>query len=99
MVGFIRTRRWEIQLSGTTFKITHSCKREISRQSKAKIFQGGKITITTEGHQHLGSIIGSKTFKESDIKELASKRCQEPTKLLEIAKTEPQTAYAAFTSG
>ena len=55
--------------------------------------------MTTEGHQHLGSVIGSKTFKESDIKELASKWCEESTKLSKIAKTEPQTAYATFTSG
>ena len=69
-------------------------------QSKAKqIFQGSKITITTEGHRYLGSVIGSKTFKKSYIKELVSKWCEELTKLSEIAKTQPQAAYAVFTSG
>ena len=76
-----------------SFKITHTCKTEIS-----KIFQGSKITITTEEHRHLGSVIGSKTFKESYIKELASKWCEELTKLSEIAKTKLEAAYAAFTS-
>ena len=69
-------------------------------QDKAKqIFQDSKITITTERHRHLESIIGSKTVKESYIKELVSKWCEELTKLSEIAKTQPQAAYAAFTSG
>ena len=98
MAEFIRTRRWEIQLSRKSFKITHNCKREY--QDKAKqIFQSSKITITTEGHRHLGSVMGSKTFKESYIKELVSKWCEELTKLSEIAMTQPQAAYAAFTSG
>ena len=44
------------------------------------------------------SIIGSKTVKESYIKELVSKWCEELTKLSEIAKTQPQAAYAALTS-
>ena len=43
-------------------------------QDKAKeIFQGSKITIPTEGHRHLGSVIGSKKFKESYTKEHVSK--------------------------
>ena len=69
-------------------------------QDKAKqILQGSKITITTEGHRHLGSVIGSKTLKERFIKELVSKWCEELTKLSEIPNTQPQAAYAAFTSG
>ena len=67
-------------------------------QDKAKqIFQGSNITITTEEHRHLGSVIGSKTFKESYIKKLISKWCEKLTKLSEIAKTQPQADYA--TSG
>ena len=35
-------------------------------QDKAKqMFQRSKIIITTEGHRHLRSVIGSKTFKKS----------------------------------
>ena len=45
------------------------------------------------------SVTGSKTFKESYIKELVSKWCEELTKLSEITKTQRQAAYAAFTSG
>ena len=69
-------------------------------QGKAKqIFQGSNITITTEGHQHLQSVIGGKTFKESYIKELVLKWCEELTKLSELANTQLQAAYAAFTFG
>ena len=47
----------------------------------------------------MGSIIGSKTFKERYIKDLVWKWCEELTKLSEIAKTQPQAIYAGFTSG
>ena len=43
--------------------------------------------------------VGSKTFKESYIKEFVSKWCEELTKLSEIAKTQPHTAYATLTPG
>ena len=69
-------------------------------QDRAKqVLQGSKITITTEGHRHLGSVVGSRTFKERYIRELVSKWCEELIKLSEMAKTQPQAAYAAFTSG
>ena len=69
-------------------------------QDRAKqVRQGSKITLTTEGHQHLGSVVGSKTFKERYTRELVSKWCEESIKLSEMAKTQPQAAYAAFTSG
>ena len=69
-------------------------------QGRAKqVLQGSKITLTTEGHRHLGSVVGSKTFKERYTRELVSKWCEESIKLSEMAKTQPQAAYAAFTSG
>ena len=98
MEGFIRTRRWEIRLHVRASK-SHIVVKEKYQDKAKQIFQGSKITITTEGHRHLGSVIGSKTFKESYIKELISKWCEELAKLSEIAKTQPQAAYAAFTSG
>ena len=94
MVGFVRTGRWEIRLLRKSFKITHNFKREISKP----IFQGSKITITTEGYRRLRPVIGSKTFKESEIQELASKWCEKLTKSSEIEKTQQQAVYAAFTS-
>ena len=68
-------------------------------QVKAKqILQGSKVAITTKWHQHLGWVIGCKTFKESYIKELVSKRCEELTNYRKLQR-QPQAAYAAFTSG
>ena len=78
---------------------SHIIVKEKHQDKGKQIFQGSKIIITREGHRHLRSVIGSKTFKESYIKELVSKWCEELTKLSEIAKTQPQAAYAAFTSG
>ena len=91
MVRFIRTRRWENRLSLKSFEITHNCKRETSRQSKTDISRK-QNNNNNRRTSTLGSVIGSKTFKkESYIKELVSKWCEELTK--------PQAVYAAFTSG
>ena len=66
---FIRKRRWIIRLSLKASKSRIIVKEKY--QDKAKqIFQGSKITIITEGHRNLVSVIGSKTFKERCIKEL-----------------------------
>ena len=78
---------------------SHIIVKEKYQDKDKQIFQSSKITITTEGHRYLGSVIRSKIFKENYIKELVSKWCDELTKLSEIAKTQPQAAYAAFTSG
>ena len=70
----------------------------MSRQSKTDISRK-QITTTTEGHRFQGSVIRSKTFKESYTKELVPKWCEELTKLSDITKTQLQFTYAAFTSG
>ena len=46
--------------------------KEKYQDNDKQTFQSSKITITTEGHRCLGSVIGSKTFKENYIKELDS---------------------------
>ena len=69
-------------------------------KDKAKgIFEDTNIKISTEGHRHLGSVIGSKQFSENDISSLITQWCEEITELSLIAKTHPQAAYSAFTSG
>ena len=69
-------------------------------KDKAKeIFEDTSIKISTEGHRHLGSVIGSKQFSENYISSLISQWCEEITELSLIAKTHPQAAYSAFTSG
>ena len=44
------------------------------------------------------SVIGSKIFKGSYVFYLNSKWCRKLTQLSEIAKTQPQDGYGAFTS-
>ena len=69
-------------------------------KDKAKeIFEDTNIKISTEGHRHLGSVIGSKQFSKNNISSLITQWCEEITELSLIAKTHPQAAYSAFTSG
>ena len=69
-------------------------------KDKAKeIFEDTNIKISTEGHRHLGSVIGSKQFSENYISSLITQWCEEITELSLIAKNHPQAAYSAFTSG
>ena len=69
-------------------------------KDKAKeIFKDTNIKISTEGHRHPSSVIGSKQFIENYISSLISQWCEEITELSLIAKTHPQAAYSAFTSG
>ena len=63
------------------------------------IFQGTAIKITTEGKRHLGAALGSEDFKTQYVSDKVSKWCEEVHQLAEIAKSQPQAAYAAFTHG
>ena len=67
-----------------------------SEDHAKELFQGTGIAITSEGKRHLGSAIGSSTFVEWYVKEKISGWKKEIDRLSEIAKTQPQAAYAAF---
>ena len=73
--------------------------KEQCKEKAIKLFENSRIKITTEGHGHLGSVIGSRQFSENYIGLLVSRWCEEITELSLIAKTQPQAAYAAFTAG
>ena len=64
-----------------------------------KLFEGTNLKITVTGQRHLGAVIGSNTDKERYVKEKVTEWIKEVRKLSEIAKTEPQAAYTAFTFG
>jgi len=66
-------------------------------EKRAKRLFGDTVNVTTEGQRHLGAVIGSKSYKDSYCENKVDKWRQELGKLTEIAKTEPQAAYAAFT--
>ena len=74
----------------------------VKEQYKGKekeIFEDTNIKVSTEGHRHLGSVTGSKQFSENYISSLITQWCEEITELSLIARTHPQAAYSAFTSG
>ena len=68
--------------------------------NKAKeIFAGTGINITTEGRKYLGGFIGTREGTESYIQELVDDWMEQLKQLTQIANSEPQAAYAAFTAG
>ena len=64
-----------------------------------EIFEGTGINITTEGRKYLGGYVGTREGAEAYVNELQEKWLQELNELTKIAMSEPQAAYAAFTSG
>ena len=49
--------------------------------------------------KHLGAALGSEEFKREFVSSKVATWVYEITQLAEIAKQEPQAAYAAFTQG
>ena len=68
-------------------------------QEATETFIHTGVRITVEGERHLGSVIGTPAFKENYVKTKVEEWVAELQKLAEIAKTEPQAAYTAFTFG
>ena len=69
------------------------------RQRAEQIFEFSDIQLTTTGKRHLGAAIGSDDFRVEYSKQKIAKWEAEVEKLSDIAKTEPQAAYAAYTHG
>ena len=61
-------------------------------QYAAEVFAGTGIQITTEGHRHLGAVIGSPTFKDKYVTEKIDGWIDELKVLEKIAKVEPHVA-------
>ena len=68
-------------------------------ESAKRIFEGTNINITTEGRCYLGGYIGKPENKLMYAKALVSKWVDQLSILADIAKSEPQAAYAAFVKG
>ena len=60
---------------------------------------GDEVNITTEGQRHLGAVIASQEYKDQYCEEKIRIRKGEIERLSEIAKSQPHTAYTAFTKG
>ena len=64
-----------------------------------EVFRGTGIEITTTGDRHLGAVIGSPEFRELYVNKKVSGWIKDLRVMVEIAKDEPQAAYAGFTRG
>ena len=60
---------------------------------------GKSVNITTDGKRHLGACIGSSTYKDAYCQDMVSGWSKQLEKLCDIADSQPQAAYAAFTKG
>ena len=64
-----------------------------------EMFYDTSIRYTTEGKRHLGAAIGSDDFRTVYATEKIKEWCNEMEILSEYAKSQPQSAYAAFIYG
>ena len=64
-----------------------------------RIFHGTEIKITTEGRKYLGGFVGIEDGAQTYVTELLNEWMSELETLTNIAKSEPQAAYSAFTAG
>jgi hypothetical protein len=69
-------------------------------EEKAKeLFNNTEVQITTSGHEHLGAALGSNQFKTEYIESKVSEWIEEVENLAEMAKSDPHSAFSAFTHG
>ena len=63
------------------------------------IFHGSGVQITTEGKCHLGASLGSTKYNEEYLSSKVNEWIAQLRILSQIARTQPQAAYSAFTTG
>ena len=63
------------------------------------MFRDTAVNVTTEGHKHLGAVLGSRSFLEEYVGEKVDEWVNEVTKLVDFALSQPQACYASFTFG
>ena len=68
-------------------------------ESAKKVFAGTGINITTEGRKHLGAVLGSRAYLEDCICGKVEDWEAEVSRLSELARSQPQACYPAFTFG
>ena len=62
-------------------------------------FAGTGVNVTTEGRKYLGGFVGTCDGAIKYVNELQEEWLEQLQMLTEVAKSEPQSAYASFTSG
>ena len=73
--------------------------RENAKERAQTISDNTKIKITTDGQRHLGTVIGTASFKKNYMKEKINQWIPELRILNKIAWYEPQAAYSCFITG
>ena len=81
--------------AGKCWLVTKSDNEEIARS----IFEETAINITTEGRNHLGAALGSRSYLEQCVNCKVQEWVGQVTKLAEFALWQPQACYATFTFG
>ena len=66
---------------------------------EAKTIFGKKVNITADGKRHLGAVIGSEKYKKEYCEGVVDNWVKEIKMLCDIADTQPQAAFAAYTKG
>ena len=64
-----------------------------------RLFENSRVQLTTEGHRHLGAVIGIDAFRDQYIREKIQKWVEGVEKLSLFAENEPQAAMTAFGKG
>ena len=63
------------------------------------VFGDTAIHITAEGHKHIGTALGSRSYLKEFVGEKVEDWVNQVTKLAVFAISQPQAIYAAFTFG
>ena len=63
------------------------------------LYRDSNVNFNTEGKRYIGASINNSDYRYSYAEEKINEWCVENEKLTEYAKTQPQTAYAAFFHG
>ena len=73
--------------------------KEEHEASARQLFMDTDVQITTDGKQHLGAAIGSKSFTEEYVCRKVQEWVTEIKRLAEVARSQPHAAFSAFTHG
>ena len=63
------------------------------------VFGATAINITTEGHEHLGAVLGSRSYFKENVGQKVEDWVSRVIKMAEFAVSQPQASYAAYKFG
>ena len=69
------------------------------KEHQQTMFDGTVVNISTEGHQNLGAVLGSRKHLEDYGEEKVEDWISQLERLAEFAQSHPQASYVAYTFG